>query len=90
MRAPNNSSIVTLTFDQPVVWMDSLRSEFLIDGKRGQVLRGEATGNTLRLVTSGSSGQTVSYLDSAAWSQQRLLRGKNGIAALTFAGVAIR
>jgi hypothetical protein len=89
-RASNNRSIVTLTFDQPVVWMDSLRSEFLIDGKRGQVLRGEATGNTMRLVTSGSSGRTLSYLDSAAWSQQRLLRGKNGIAALTFAGVAIR
>jgi hypothetical protein len=89
-RETKNRSTITLTFDQPVVWMDSLRSEFLIDGKRGQVMRGEAKGNTLRLVTSVTGATSLTYLDSATWSQQRLLRGKNGIAALTFEGVAIR
>ncbi|MFM7186848.1 MAG: DUF2341 domain-containing protein [Armatimonadota bacterium] len=84
-----NRSHIVLTFDQPVVWMDSLRSEFLIDGKRGQVMRGEAKGNTLRLMTSVTGASTLTYLDSATWSQQRLLRGTNGIAALTFSGVAI-
>jgi hypothetical protein len=89
-RETKNRSTITLTFDQPVVWMDSLRSEFLIDGKRGQVMRGETKGNTLRLVTSVTGATSLTYLDSATWSQQRLLRGKNGIAALTFEGVAIR
>lgn len=89
-RETTNRSTLTLTFDQPVVWIDSLRSEFLIDGKRGQVLRGEAKGNKLRLVTSVTGATSLTYLDSTTWSQQRLLRGKNGIAALTFEGVAIR
>ena len=31
----------------------------------------------------------ISYLDSASWSQSRLLRGENGIAALTFCEVPI-
>jgi hypothetical protein len=31
-----------------------------------------------------STAKTITYLDSAAWSQDKLLRGKNGIAALTF------
>jgi hypothetical protein len=89
-RDKSNRSTIILTFDQPVVWSDALRSEFLVDGKRGQVMRGEAKGNTLKLVTSVPGATKLTYLDSATWSQQRLLRGKNGIAALTFEGVAIR
>ena len=89
-RDTKNKSILVVTFDQPIVWMDSLRSEFLIDGKRGQVVRGAVKGNTLELLTSVTTATKLTYLDSATWSQQRLLRGKNGIAALTFAGVAIR
>jgi hypothetical protein len=81
---------IIVTFDQPVVWSDSLRSEFFIDGKRGLVQRGASHGNTLHLELSTSAGSTLTYLDSATWSQQRLLRGRNGIAALTFTGVPIR
>jgi hypothetical protein len=90
LSAVREKSELILTFDQPVVWADSLRSEFLIDGKRGLVQRGLSKGNTLRLSLTAPSGKEVTYLDSASWSQQRLLRGKNGIAALTFEGVAIR
>lgn len=88
-RDTKSKSILRLTFDQPIVWMDSLRSEFLIDGKRGQVIRGSAKGTTLQLLTSTTEGKKLTYLDSATWSQQRLLRGQNGIAALTFEGVPI-
>ena len=90
MSAAREKSELILTFDQPVVWADSLRSEFLIDGKRGRVLSGLSKGNTLRLSLAATSGKEITYLDSASWSQQRLLRGKNSIAALTFAGVPIR
>ena len=31
----------------------------------------------------------ITYLDEMAWSQDRLLMGKNGIAALTFCNVPI-
>ena len=31
----------------------------------------------------------VTYLDERAWSQDRLLVGKNGIAALTFCNVPV-
>jgi hypothetical protein len=90
VSAVREKSALILTFDQPVVWGDSLRSEFLIDGKRGAVTRGTSQGNTLHLSLSTPAGKEITYLDSASWSQQRLLRGKNGIAALTFEGVAIR
>jgi len=90
VSAVREKSALILTFDQPVVWSDSLRSEFFIDGKRGAVTRGTSKGNTLHLSLSTPAGKEITYLDSASWSQQRLLRGKNGIAALTFAGVPIR
>jgi hypothetical protein len=90
VSAVREKSALILTFDQPVAWSDSLRSEFLIDGKRGAVTRGTSKGNTVNLSLSTPAGKEITYLDSASWSQQRLLRGKNGIAALTFAGVPIR
>jgi hypothetical protein len=33
--------------------------------------------------------KSLTYLDSANWNQDRLLRGENGIAALTFCEVPI-
>jgi len=90
IRDKAKPTAIVMTFDQPVVWSDSLRSEFLIDGKRGLVQHGASHKNTLRLELSTPTGSKLSYLDSETWSQQRLLRGSNGIAALTFAGVPIR
>ncbi len=82
---------VALEFDQPVKWDAALVSEFYLDGVAGQVASGRVAGSTLTLkLTAPSSATTITYLDSKSWSQSRLLRGENGIAALTFCDVALQ
>lgn len=79
-----------LEFDQPVRWNNALASQFYLDGAKGKVSSGSVSGNTLRLkLAEPSQAKTLSYLDSASWSQDRLLRGENGIAALTFCEVPV-
>ena len=82
---------VVLEFDQPVRWQPSLSGEFLLDGRRGGVASGRASGNrlTLELLGPASPARTISYLDSRSWNPRNLLRGENGIAALTFYEVPI-
>lgn len=81
---------IVLEFDQPVQWDNTLTSQFYLDGQKGKVVSGSASGNTLRLKLRGASTtKTMTYLDSASWSQDKLLRGKNGIAALTVSEVPI-
>ncbi|MBI5831071.1 MAG: DUF2341 domain-containing protein [Armatimonadetes bacterium] len=81
---------VRLVFDQPVVWRDALTSQFYLDGQRGQVTAGAAAGGVLTLTLAArSSAATITYLDSASWSQANLLKGQNNIAALTFCEVPI-
>lgn len=83
---------VTLVFDQPMRWDDSLCGQFWIDGVGGLVMGGqvnEAT-VTLRLKEPRPPGVgVITYLDSKAWSQKTLLRGLNGLAALTFCEVPL-
>ena len=81
---------IVLEFDQPVVWQDSLTGEFRLDGEKGRIASGAVSGNvlTLRLKEPSSAG-TLTYLDETSWSQDRLLVGRNGIAALTFCNVRI-
>ena len=81
---------ITLEFDQPVVWTDSLIGEFYLDGAKGKVASGAASGNvvTLKLKAASAAGK-ITYLKEMSWSQERLLIGKNGIAALTFCDVPI-
>ena len=82
---------IVLEFDQPVKWENALSGEFYLDGEKGKVAFGTAAGNKLTLkLTTASSAQNITYLDSKAWSQERLLRGENGIAALTFCEVPIQ
>ena len=74
---------IVLEFDQPVVWKDSLVSEFLLDGEKGKVASGVVSGNQLTLkLKEPMQAAKITYLDEKAWSQDRLLVGKNGIAAL--------
>lgn len=81
---------LVLEFDQPVTWHADLINEFQLDGKNGQVVSASTVGNKLTLkLRQSSSAATITYLDSASWSQKRLLRGENGIAALTFCEVVI-
>ncbi len=81
---------VALEFDQPVVWDDSLVNQFHLDGATGKVANGSVSGNVVTLKLSAPSmAQRITYLDSKSWSQEHLLRGANGIAALTFCEVPI-
>jgi hypothetical protein len=81
---------IVLEFDQPVVWADSLIGEFYLDGAKGKVASGSAGGNAVTLKLTGASTATkITYIEEMSWSQDRLLIGKNGIAALTFCDVPI-
>ena len=82
---------LVLEFDQPVKWDVALAGQFYLDGQKGKVASGSVTGSVLTLKLGGQSdAKTVTYLDSAAWSQKALLVGANGIAALTFCEVPIQ
>jgi hypothetical protein len=95
VTAANLTSVVwrsglTLQFDQPVVWNDALLSQFYLDGEKDKFASGRVDGNALILTLKvGASGSTITYLKEAAWSQEQLLMGENGIAALTFCEVMI-
>jgi hypothetical protein len=81
---------IALEFDQPVQWDDSLCDQFALDGKSDAVLSGSAEGKTLVLkLREGVVGKQITYLDSDRWSQEKLLWGANGLAALTFCEVEI-
>ncbi len=81
---------VVMEFDQPVKWDKSLAGQFYLDGQSGKIASGEASGNRLTLKLSApSTAQNLTYLDSKSWNQATLLRGENGIAALTFCEVPI-
>jgi hypothetical protein len=81
---------ITLRFDQPVVWTESLASQFYLDGAKDQVASGSVSGSvvTLRL-NAASSARHITYLDSRSWKETNLLYGANGLAALTFCNVPI-
>ncbi len=81
---------LALEFDIPIEWSDALTSQFHLDGEAGQVALGSANGShiTLKLKTP-SKATKVTYLDSASWSPDNLLYGRNGLAALTFCDVPI-
>jgi len=86
---PGRDEIV-LEFGQPVVWEAATVSELRLDGEPGKVLSGRASGATLRLaVAPGSTAATITYLVDRQWHPDRVLRGTNGIAALSFHAVPI-
>ena len=81
---------LALEFDQPVVWADTLAGQFYLDGAKDKVASGSVAGNvlTLKLKEPGAAKQ-ITYLKEIAWSQDTLLLGANGLAALTFCEVPI-
>lgn len=86
----NANNELALEFDQPVVWNDSLINEFYLDGEKEMVASGSAAGNVVTLkLKVASTAQYLTYLKEKSWSQKRLLKGNNGIAALTFCDVPI-
>lgn len=81
---------VILEFDQPVNWDAGLKTQFYFDGEVGKVVSGISQGNAIFLKLNASSGaQDITYLSGQSWSQKNILRGVNGIAALTFCEVPI-
>jgi HEAT repeat protein len=81
---------VALEFDQPVKWDAILKSQFYFDGEDGKVVSGKSQGNALILKLNSTSGaQDITYLNGQSWSQKTILRGANGIAALTFCEIPI-
>jgi len=92
---------VTLEFDQPVIWDDKLRNEFVFpqDDRDSdldlpkpvgaKVISGVAQGSKLVLKLDQPVASKVSYIDSARWSPDRLLYGANGLAALSFWNVEL-
>ncbi|HET6249503.1 MAG TPA: DUF2341 domain-containing protein [Tepidisphaeraceae bacterium] len=86
----NKKDEIVMEFDQPMKWDNSLCGQFYLDGQAGKVASGKVSGNKVTLkLASGSSARKLTYLDSKSWSQSTLLKGENGIAALTFCEVPI-
>ena len=81
---------VVLEFDQPVTWDDKLAGQFYLDGEKGKVASGSVAGNVLTLkLKEPTSAKKITYLKEIEWSQEKLLMGANGLAALTFANVPL-
>ena len=81
---------ITLQFDQPVVWIETLAGQFYLDGAKDKIASGRTTGNILTLkLKTPFRAQKITYLKEIAWSQDNLLNGANGLAALTFCEVPI-
>jgi Concanavalin A-like lectin/glucanases superfamily/Domain of unknown function (DUF2341)/Carbohydrate esterase, sialic acid-specific acetylesterase len=88
--AAGSQKNLVLEFDQPVVWTANLAGQFYLDGEKDKVASGSVTGNILTLtLKEASSAKLITYLKETAWSQDNLLMGANGIAALTFCKVPI-
>lgn len=65
-------------------------NEFYPDGARGKVASGAVNENVLTLkLKEPSAARKTTYLKEMSWSQERLLIGRNGIAALAFCDVPI-
>jgi hypothetical protein len=88
--AAGSQKNLVLEFDQPVVWTANLAGQFYLDGEKDKVASGSVTGNILTLtLKEASSAKLITYLKETAWSQDNLLVGANGIAALTFCKVPL-
>ena len=81
---------IELEFDQPVIWKNGVEDNLYLNGKPIGMIEGIAVGNRLvikRIVTGNAA--TIGYIDGGSWNLAHLLRGANGIAALTFWEVPI-
>ena len=82
---------ISLIFDQPVAWDNALIDRFWLDSVGGKVTAGAATGKEIRLkLAAPSTARTISYVNGDKWNhKQPIIRGLNGIAALTFCNVPL-
>ncbi|MEI6605157.1 MAG: DUF2341 domain-containing protein, partial [Verrucomicrobiota bacterium] len=83
---------IALEFDQDMNWNSASTVNFYLDKLASKVTSGAASGHIITLqLNAASTQQSIDYLEDAYWdgTSGNLLRGTNGIAALTFADVAI-
>ena len=81
---------IAIEFDQPIVWQDALIRDFYLDDEAGKVISGSVKENVLLLKLNETGKATrLTYLKERDWNEDRLLRGTNGLAALTFCDVTI-
>ena len=89
-RSAGADDRILLEFDQPVLWADALAGQFYLDGEKDKVASGTVSGNVLTLqLKAASKARTITYLKETKWSQDTLLKGANGLAALTFCEVPV-
>ena len=75
-----------------MAWTNATKGLIYLDGVAGKVSAGSVAGNVIMLQLTGcTTNQTITYLRDDCWdgNQANLIYGRNGIAALTFADVAI-
>ncbi len=83
---------IALVFGQPMSWNSAATVNFFLDKVGGKVTGGSAYGTVIKLALSGTSTATViDYVRDSVWNGEatNLLKGANGIVALTFADVPI-
>ena len=82
---------IALEFDQAVLWDDAmLAAQFYLDDLDGAVVRGEVRGKVLTLILNKPGNfKKITYLKEMAWKRAPILKGANGLAALTFCKVPI-
>lgn len=81
---------IELEFDQPVVWRKDVAENLWLDGKRIGSADGISIAKRLILkLKAATSAATIGYVDGDSWNPDHVLRGVNGLAALTFWEVPI-
>jgi len=81
---------IALEFGQPMRWEEKNVSQFLVDGKEGQISSGGVAGNIITLKLKDKiDAKSIAYIRDRQWDSENLLYGENEIAALTFADVPI-
>ena len=83
---------IALEFGQEMTFDPLALINIYLDGAKGQATSGSATGNVIKLkLTAPSQAKTIYYLNDNDWdgNPENLIRGTNGIAALTFSEVPL-
>ncbi|MCX6875991.1 MAG: hypothetical protein NTW21_19610 [Verrucomicrobia bacterium] len=83
---------IALDFGQAMEWKDECKAMIYLDGIAAPITSGKADGNTNTLqLAAPCAAKAISYLSGKDWNGQSgsLIRGANGIAALTWANVPL-
>lgn len=82
---------IMLVFDQKVEWDDEVGRQFYLDDRSAELNGMDGNGRVVILKLSNSStARNLSYVRAGKWNQDHaIIRGSNGIAALTFCEVPI-